>query len=110
VIGRTTKLSRKLRIRSISAFAGMIALGLWVWVPTANALTLTNGDRMEHTFTIYEGDDEWSGKIQPDEILYNLCASSCSLSLGGKDDDETDFRGNETVLIWYGNLISTKKP
>jgi hypothetical protein len=85
-------------------------LGLWVWVPTANALTLTNGDRMEHTFTIYEGDDEWSGKIQPDEILYNLCASSCSLSLGGKDDDETDFRGNETVLIWYGNLISTKKP
>jgi len=85
-----------------------VTLAVLATTVAANALTLTNRDRIVHTFTVYEDDDEWIGKIQPSETLSNLCASACSISLDGKDDPETEFRGNETVLIWYGNLISTK--
>lgn len=74
----------------------------------ASAFTLTNRDKIEHSFTIFEGDDGWSGDIAPGESISNFCASGCSLYLDSDEDGEADFRGNETVLIWDGKLIPTE--
>ncbi|HEX9770406.1 MAG TPA: hypothetical protein VGA50_14630 [Kiloniellales bacterium] len=54
-------------------------------------------------FTIFEGDDEWSGTIGPSETLTDLCTSGCSIALND-EDEETDFRGYETVMIIDGKL------
>ena len=85
-----------------------VAIAVLATPVTAEALTLMNRDKVEHIFTIYEGNDEWSGKIEPGESLSNLCVSACSLSLDAKQDEEADFRGNEIVLIRHGKLILTE--
>jgi len=82
-----------------------VAVAVLATTVAANALTLKNRDRVGYTFTIYEGDDEWSGKIQSGETLSNLCVSACSISLDGKEDEETDVGDNKAVLILDGNLI-----
>ena len=83
---------------SLTAAAVLIATPV-----SAQAFTLINRDVTQHTFTIYEEDDEWSVTIQPDQTLTHLCRSGCSIAL--EHAEERDFDGREIVVISDGRLL-----
>ena len=69
---------------------------------SAYALTLTNRDSSEHSFTVVDDESAQTVTIQPNETRNDLCSQGCTISLG--ETESMEFDGSETVMIEGGML------
>jgi hypothetical protein len=72
---------------------------------SANALTVTNRDSVDHTLTMTDLKSERMVTIRPNQSLKDLCLNGCNINVD--EGKPVHFGSRETVMIESGKLSTT---
>jgi len=85
-----------------------LALTALLFVPTAQAVSVTNRDTIDHTVTVIEGDAKQDHILKADAVLNGICTKGCLIRLDENEDDPYELQGQEVTSIEGGELWEDK--
>lgn len=85
------------------------ALAALLLSSTAQAVSITNRDDVDHTVTVIEGDAKKDHVLKPNAVLEGICLQGCVVRITDKaGDDPYELEGSDVISIDGGEFWQDK--